>query len=200
MITEYLSFFLTKAKRKITYLRNYYKLLHQVVKQKGYLGSYVILKHCEFVRIGKRVKINEQVRIECYPEYLGVSLHPELIIEHDSIIGPNFTAFIADRVVVGEGCIFAGNVTLVSENHGISPRNSDYYQREPLQTGPISIGKGCWLGQNVTVLPNTNIGERCIVATNAVVKGNIPPYSMVAGIPGRIIKQYNHETNSWQRV
>lgn len=71
MITAYCNFFFTKWKRRFSYFRNYLRLLHRFVKSNGYLGSYVILKHCEYVKVGKRVKINEQVRIECYPEYQG---------------------------------------------------------------------------------------------------------------------------------
>lgn len=200
MVLEYFSFFITKAKRNLIYFRNYFTLLRQVVKQKGYIGSYIILKHCEYVKLGKNVRINEQIRIECYPEYLGVKLKPILVIEDDSNIGPGFTALVADSIIIGKGCLFAGNVTLISENHGISPQITDYYQKEPLTTGPVKIGDGCWLGQNVTVLPDTTIGKRCIIATNAVVKGTFPDYSMIAGIPARVIKKYNFETNSWDRV
>lgn len=199
-MTGYLSFFYNKAKRKAASFRNYLKLLRQFAKNKGYLGSYVTLKHCEFVKIGHRVKIGEQMRIECYPDYLGVRLKPELIIDDDTNIGPNFTALVADSIVIRQGCLFAGNVTLVSENHGTNPQSSDCYQREPLQTGPIMVGKGCWLGQNVTILPNTIIGERCIVAANAVVKGEIPPFSIVAGIPARVIRTFNQNTNSWEQM
>lgn len=196
---NYLYFFYKKIDRRITYFKNYLKLIKQISHKRGYLGSYVTLKHCEYVKIGYDVRINEQVRIECYPDYLGIKLNPDLVIEDNAIIGPNFTAFVADSIVIQEGCIFAGNVTLISENHGTCP-NTKYYQWEPLQTGPIVIGKGCWLGQNVTVLPNTNIGMRCIIAANAVVRGDIPPYSMVAGIPARVIKKYNQSNNCWERV
>ena len=200
MMIDYIHFLYEKLDRKITYFMNYLKLIKQFSSQNGYLGSYVILKHCEYVKIGYRVKINEQVRIECYPQYLDFKLNPKLIIEDDTIIGPFFTAFVADSILIQKGCIFAGNVTLISENHGTSPRDTQCYQQEPLQTGPINIGKGCWLGQNVTILPNTTIGDRCIIATNAVVKGNIPAYSIVAGIPARVIKTYNHVTNHWDRI
>lgn len=200
MILKIYQFILNRSKRKFRYFRNYCKLVSQICCKGGYIGTYTTLKHCEYVKLGTNVKINEQVRIECYPEYLGVRHNPELVIEDGTIIGPNFTAFVADSVTIKRNCIFAGCVTLVSENHGTNPLNSDCYKKEPLQTGPIVVGEGCWLGQNVTVLPNTTIGDRCIVASNAVVRGEVPSFSMVAGIPAKVIKMFNCNTNCWERV
>ena len=52
---------------------------------------------------------------------------------------------------------------------------------------PVSIGKNCFIGVHATILMGSCIGDNCIIGANAVVKGNIPNNSVVAGNPGRII-------------
>ena len=50
------------------------------------------------------------------------------------------------------------------------------------------------------ILAGANIGEKCIIGTNAVVTGNIPDYSIAVGIPACVIKTYNMETGQWEKV
>lgn len=88
----------------------------------------------------------------------------------------------------------------MSENHVINPIGSDCYQKELLTTGAINIGNGCWLGQNVVVLPGVTIGERSIIGANAVVSNDIPPYSIAVGMPAKVIKRFNLDTNNWEKV
>ncbi len=53
--------------------------------------------------------------------------------------------------------------------------------------GPIKVGNNVCLGFNVMLLPNTEIGDNCIVAAGSVVKGRIPPNSVVFGNPAKVI-------------
>ena len=64
-----------------------------------------------------------------------------------------------------------------------TPRLSDL----PLK-GDTVLGNDVWLGQNVTVLPGVHIGDGSIIGTNAVVSRSIPPYSIAAGNPCRVIR------------
>lgn len=54
---------------------------------------------------------------------------------------------------------------------------------------PIFIGNGCWLGAKSIILGGVNIGDGCIVAAGAVVTHNVPPNSLVAGVPARVKRQ-----------
>ncbi|GAB3298198.1 acyltransferase [Epidermidibacterium keratini] len=53
---------------------------------------------------------------------------------------------------------------------------------------PVRIGPDCWLGTKVSVLRGTETGRGCVFAAHTVVRGDIPDYSVVAGVPGRVIK------------
>jgi len=53
---------------------------------------------------------------------------------------------------------------------------------------PVRIGQDCWIATKVTVLRGTVIGHGCVLAAHAVVRGDVPPMSVVGGIPGRVLK------------
>ena len=89
---------------------------------------------------------------------------------------------------------------MISENHGIYVETNVPFYAQPLQTGPIIIGEGCWIGQNVIVLPNVNIGDKCVIGANSVVTNDIPSYSIAVGMPAKVIKRYNFELHSWIKV
>ena len=59
--------------------------------------------------------------------------------------------------------------------------------------GGIVIGDNVWIGDKCTILSGVSIGDGCIIAANSVVTQNVPSYSVVAGVPARIIKQLSDE-------
>lgn len=195
-----LNYYIKRSKVWVANTKNYVSLLRQAISKGGSLGSHSMLRNSQYVHLGHNVKIADYFRIECYSEYLGQHLSPKLTIGDGSNIGPDFTALVADDITIGARNLFAGGVILVSENHGINPIGSDCYQKESLTTGAINIGNGCWLGQNVVVLPGVTIGERSIIGANAVVSNDIPPYSIAVGMPAKVIKRFNLDTNNWEKV
>ena len=58
----------------------------------------------------------------------------------------------------------------------------------------------CWLGFGCEILSGVHIGRHSVVAARAVVTKDVPPLSIVAGNPARVIKTYNKETKKWERV
>lgn len=177
----------------------YCQLKWRFFKADGIFEQKTIFLNPECIEIGRNVRIKQNSRIECYKQFAGHILSPRLVLEDGVIIGPNFTGFVADLVTLGRDTILAGNVTLVSENHGVNPESSIPYHAQPLTTGPIHIGEGCWIGQNVTVLPNVKIGDKVIIGAGSVVSHDIPSYCIAVGTPAKVIKQYNFSKHEWER-
>ena len=79
------------------------------------------------------------------------------------------------RIEIGEGTLFAPNVSLFDHNHRFDVGGvCDGYS-----VGSIKIGKKCWIGANATILKNTQIGDGCVIGAGCVVSGVIPAHSLV---------------------
>jgi maltose O-acetyltransferase len=87
---------------------------------------------------------------------------------------------------IGQRVSMAPNVTLILASDANWSRLSRHF--EPIE-GKIIIEEDCWLGANAVILPNVRIGKMSIVAAGAVVTKDVPPYTVVAGVPAKTIKQ-----------
>lgn len=85
---------------------------------------------------------------------------------------------IGDDVFIGPKC------NLITINHDVNPDN-----RSATYGKPIKIEDKVWLGINATILPGVTLGYGCIVGANSVVTKDVPPMTIVAGNPARIIKK-----------
>ena len=98
---------------------------------------------------------------------------------HNTIIGP---------VSIGNHVNLAQGITVTALNHNFE----DTEKRIDVQgvsTTPVTIGDDVWIGANAVILPGVHIGNHCVVAAGAVVTKDVPPHSLVAGVPAKIIKQ-----------
>lgn len=94
-------------------------------------------------------------------------------------------------VTIGDGALIGHNVVLATINHDLDPKNGrrNHY-------APIKIGAHVWIGSNVTVLPGVTIGDWAVVAAGAVVTKNVPPLTVVGGVPARVLKKISAETEA----
>jgi len=67
-------------------------------------------------------------------------------------------------------------------------------------TKQISIADDVWIGANCVVTAGVTIGKHAVIGAGSVVTKDIPPFSVAVGNPARVIKKYNSETNSWEKV
>ena len=86
-------------------------------------------------------------------------------------------------IYIGDGTLIGHNVVLATLNHAMSPS-----RRGTMVPAPIHIGENVWLGANVTVLGGVTIGDNAVIAAGAVVTKNIPPNTVAAGVPARVVR------------
>ena len=115
-------------------------------------------------------------------------------IGKNTFINFNFTCQDDARVTIGENCDFGPNVTIVTPLHPMLTEErrrlmcADGVARRLCYAKPVTVGSGCWLCANVTVLPGVTIGEGCVIGAGSVVTREIPPHSFAAGNPCRVIR------------
>ena len=98
---------------------------------------------------------------------------------HNTIIGP---------VTIGSHVNLAQGITVTALNHNFEDSDK-LFDEQGVSTTPVTIGDDIWIGANAVVLPGVTIGAHSVVAAGAVVTKDIPPHSLVAGVPAKIIKQ-----------
>lgn len=125
---------------------------------------------------------------------------PSVEIGTNVCIGSGFSALSAAPIVIEDNCLFASNIIVTSENHGMNPEIADSYADTPLEGKPVYIGKGCWIGEKASIMPGVTLGDRCIVAANAVVTKSFPAYSLIGGVPARMMKRYDLKSHAWVKV
>lgn len=134
---------------------------------------YILIKN--FInKCGKNIKIEN-----------NVLLSPFIEIGDNSEI--NEYTRIRANVKIGENVMIAPGVQLISINHGFTNIDLPMIQQETV-IGSIIIEDDVWIGTNAIVLQNVKIGAHSIVSAGAVVTKDIPPYSIVAGVPATIIR------------
>lgn len=87
-------------------------------------------------------------------------------------------------ITIGDGTLIGHNVVLATINHALEPEKN---RRNSF--APIVIGKHVWIGSNATILPGVTIGDWAVIAAGAVVTRDVPPMTVVGGVPAKIIKK-----------
>ena len=117
--------------------------------------------------------------------YMGAEIrHPAAIeIGEGSIIGHRAILDGRGGLRIGRNVNFSTGVWIWTVQHDFrSPTFADV-------SGPVTIGDHAWLSCRVVVLPGVNIGEGAVVAAGAVVTNDVPPYTVVGGVPARKIAE-----------
>ena len=116
------------------------------------------------------------------------------LIEIGSNISFNSNVMINARgigkIIIGNNVLIGPNAIVRSNNHEFSDINTPII-KQGMTNGQIIIKDNVWISSNCVILPNCTIGEGAIVAAGAVVTNNVEPYSIVGGIPAKIIGRRN---------
>ena len=172
-----------------------------------FVGSGVKIRHKSHFTAGKNLILEDNVFINALAED-GIVTGDQVSIARDSILictgviahqgkgiyigkgtGINASAYLGGQggIHIGEQVIIGPGVQIFSENHNYDQPGISIKEQGVTRLG-VSIGDHCWLGGRVTVLDGVHIGKGCVVAAGAVVTKSFPDYSILAGVPARIIK------------
>ncbi len=181
-----------------------YPILFRHVGKGVVFGRNVVLRHCDKIRIGDRVVIDDYTLIDARgADEEGIVIEDEAIIGRGcyiqakvgpihigrgSDIGTGTTIVsqggihIDEQVSIGGGCKISGGLFEILPDGDTNPPYRRYSK------GPVRIEKRCMLGMGAIILDDVTVGEGSMVGSGAVVSTNLPRYSISSPRPGLVLK------------
>ena len=159
-------------------------------------GIYRTLRH---IKWGRNVLIFKNCRIEGISRF-GTKRYTPLIELSDGVtLQQNCHITCAERIAIGANTAIASNVTITDIEHGYTDIRTPI-EWQDLIVKPIRIGSDCKIYNNAVILQGCEIGNHCVIGANSVVKGKFPDYSVIVGIPARVVKRYNPLSGQWEKT
>lgn len=136
---------------------------------------------------GNRVSIGKFAIIRPSNSY-GGEIGEGLRIGNNSNIGPYSYIGCSGYIEIGDNVMISPRVSIYAENHVFD--SIDITMKEQgVKKQFVKIEDDCWIAANSIILAGVTIGKGSVVAAGSVVTSDIPPFSVVAGVPAKIIKQ-----------
>lgn len=136
---------------------------------RGFCGK-LMLRSC-----GKNVNIEQ-----------GATFSAKVSLGDYSGIGIN--ARINGTCSIGRHVMMGTDVVIITRNHAFDRTDIPMMEQGFEQERPVVIGDDVWIGDRVIILPGVTVGNGSILAAGAVVTRDVPPYSIVAGVPAKVIR------------
>ena len=137
--------------------------------------------------IGNRVSIGKFAIIRPTNAY-GGEIGEGLKIGNNSNIGPYCYIGCSGYIEIGDNVMMSPRVSIYAENH-VFTRTDITLKDQGVKKEFVKIEDDCWIAANSIILAGVTIGKGSVVAAGSIVTRDVPPYSVVAGVPAKIIKQ-----------
>ena len=181
---------------KIYFLTGYRSRYFKHLGENSIIGLRCAFCGERFINIGKDTIINENVRIHANHLYIYTQqqFEPEIRIGDHCNIGPMSHITATNQILIGNNVRTGAQVFITDNAHGESKKellDIAPHMRPLHSKGGVIIEDNVWIGEGAMIMPNVHIGKGAIVAANSVVTHNIPPYTIVGGVPAKVIKTLN---------
>jgi maltose O-acetyltransferase len=133
-------------------------------------------------RLGRRVILHDVRFFNLYRRGLA-----GLEIDDECFLGDECLLDLAEGIRLERQVTLAERV-LVLTHTNVGYRDHPLQPHFPATAAPVVVEAGAFLGANVTVLPGVRIGARSFVAAGSVVTGDVPPATLVGGVPARVLR------------
>jgi serine acetyltransferase len=143
-----------------------------------------------WIEVGDQCMIAELVTL-CAGMAPGHDLGPEAVLRLGDrcVIGRGSNIIAHHSIEIGDDVFTGPYVYITDQNHSYADIDVPVGRQWPVNSG-VRIGAGTWLGTGAVILPGANIGRNVVVAAGAVVRGTVPDYAVVGGVPAKVLKEY----------
>jgi acetyltransferase-like isoleucine patch superfamily enzyme len=153
------------------------------------------------ISLGNSVSLRKDAWLNVADNSPDREAEPAIILEDNCHIGYGSIISAKNRIHLERDVLVGQQVIIVDHNHAYEDISIPVVKQDITEGGRIRIGQGSWIGRGAAIIcPKGElvIGRNCVIAVNSVVTRSIPDYSVVVGMPARIIRQYDPETRSWR--
>jgi acetyltransferase-like isoleucine patch superfamily enzyme len=151
------------------------------------------------IKLGNSVSLRKNAWLNVAD--VNSSTEPAIVIEDDCAIGTQTIISARNLIHIERDVLIAQWVLIVDHNHAYEDITIPIVKQGITEGGRIRIGQGCWIARGAVILcpkGELTIGRNCVIAANSVVTRSIPDYSLVAGLPARVMRQYDPATKTWR--
>ncbi|HFU3798854.1 TPA: DapH/DapD/GlmU-related protein [Streptococcus suis] len=173
---------------------------------KCFFSSVRLIRLPFYVRGKKYIDFGKQITLGRYCRFDVLGTHESKILSFGDnvVVGDNVRISCIEKIRIGNNVLIGSRVLIIDNAHGkYDGQDADTPYTPPnlrtLQSEPIEVGDNVWIGEGAVIQKGVRIGSGCVIAANTVVTKDVPKNSIVAGLPGRIIKQFNSNSNEWEK-
>lgn len=160
----------------------------------AYIDNSVHVLGWRAVRIGFNSVISEASWLNVNnPQFDRV----QIVIEENCFIGRRNFMSSGYLIRLGAYCLTGPDCKFLGSDHIITDPFKPYVATGATVDSTIEIGANCWFGTGAVVLGSVKIGHGSIIGVNTLINSDIPPFSLVVGTPGRVVKRFRISTSSW---
>ena len=175
-----------------------YRVAFQHIGAGSFVSPFIQSVGLDCISLGSRSRISRNSRLLALKGYGAQLFTPQITIGNNVSVGFGCTLSCVNRLDIGHDVTIGDNVYIADSHHDyINPVLSVLGQ--PLLVGNISIGQGAWIGYGAFVAGDVSIGEHAVIGANSVVTRSVAAYTVVAGVPAKLIKRFDHTTGHWVR-
>jgi lipopolysaccharide O-acetyltransferase len=166
------------------------------------IGPRAHLRGLSSIQMGEDLSTGEGLWLEAVTRNNEQTFSPRIVIGNHVRISRWTHIGATNYVEIGDNVLMGSKVVVIDHNHGLYSVNPTSLEIAPSlrpldHEGKVIVGANVWLGDGVAVLPGSTIGKGCVIAANSVVNGTIPPFTIAAGMPAKVVKVFDVEKNKW---
>lgn len=170
----------------------FYRVFFNKLNSNSIIKNPMLMVNVHQISIGKNVFIRDFVRLEAVND-------GSLIIQDGVSIEQRCHITTAGELIIGFNTTILFDIMITDIDHEYEDLNLPI-SKQPLRISKTYIGENCFIGSGAKIQAGTILGKHCVVGTNAVVRGAFPDYSVIVGIPAKIVKRYDLEKKEWRRT
>jgi acetyltransferase-like isoleucine patch superfamily enzyme len=146
------------------------------------IGRGVALRGRSKITLGADVSLENNVFLSATDPRGFITIGSRTHIDVDSVL------YGHGGLEIGSCCAIAAGVTFYSQTNRFHPRPLDNVIDQGTEFGPVTVGSDVWIGARAVILPGVCIGDHAVVGAGAVVTRSVEPWSVVGGVPARVLK------------